>query len=136
MKENPNFDPKVESISNIDELVSWWKKGNHEDQSYFTRLSSLFKPDPYLSKYDLFNDMVKRRGINVEKLASYCNKKIIEIDDRIKEYQTYCKVFMLTIITGCFLSLLPSVQDIIFKIFEKEHTEVYRPPKVRPKSND
>ena len=26
MKENPNFDPKVESISNIDELVSWWKK--------------------------------------------------------------------------------------------------------------
>ncbi len=123
MKENPNFDPKVESISNIDELVSWWKKGNHEDQSYLTRLSSLFKPDPYLSKYDLFNDMVKRRGINVEKLASYCNKKIIEIDDRIKEYQTYWKVFMLTIITGCFLSLLPSVQDIIFKIFEKEHTE-------------
>lgn len=204
MKENPNFDPKVESISNIDELVSWWKKGNHEDQSYFTCLSTLInyfiklvrkgdcgekffavvffllifvgillfasfvaclctanqyvfliyislflcktfivllslfailislacgkiikitKPDQYLSKYDLFNDVVKRRGINVEKLASYCNKKIIEIDDRIKEYQAYWKVFMLTIITSCFLSLLPSTQDMIFKIFEQEHTE-------------
>lgn len=107
MKEDFNFDLKVESISNIDDLVSWWKRANHEDQS----------------KYDLFNEAISKYGINVEKLALYCNKKIIEIDDKTREYQTHWKVLTLTLIPGCFLPLFPSFQNFIFKIYEQENIE-------------
>lgn len=206
MRENSNFDFKMESISNIDDLISWWKGANHEDQSTITTLCSfpdylkrLFKesscggkcfviaflllitslflffvlalsalvavisnatdvyiflvhvmfylyialivllvtnvififlvsmkkikivaPDQYQSKYDLFNKAISNYGINVEKLASYCNKKIIEIDDKIKEYQTYWKVFILTIILSPFLSFLSSFQNFIFEIYERD----------------
>ncbi|MBF0912416.1 MAG: hypothetical protein HXK51_01475 [Atopobium sp.] len=40
MRENSNFDFKIESISNIDDLISWWKNENHEDQSKITALRS------------------------------------------------------------------------------------------------
>lgn len=209
MTENTNFNLKVENISNIDHLISWWKGANHEDQSKFTTLCSfydylkiLFKergcggkffgivlllliisfflffvlalatliavisraadvyislmqlmlylyialivlivlsgilillasmkiirivaPEQYQSKYDLFNEAINKYSINVEKLASYCNKKIIEIDDKTKEYQTYWKVFTLTVIPSCFLPLLPSFQNFIFKIYEQENIE-------------
>ena len=209
MRENSNFDFKMESISNIDDLISWWKNENHEDQSKITALRSfsdylkqlfsesgcggkslvvivslllislflfflfalitliavvfsakdvyiplicvtrylyiaflvllvifgilfflanikiikIVEPDPYQSKYDLFNKAISNYGINVEKLASYCNKKIIEIDDKIKEYQTHWKVFILTIILGLFLPLLPSFQNFIFEIYERDAIE-------------
>lgn len=209
MKEDFNFDLKVESISNIDDLVSWWKRANHEDQSSFATLCSfpeylkkLFResncggkcfviafllliislslflvfvlatliavissatdvykflvnviyylyialmvlliinviliflvsmkiikieaPDQYQSKYDLFNEVISKYSINVEKLASYCNKKIIEIDAKTKEYQTHWKVFTLTLLPGCFLPLLPSFQNFIFKIYEQENID-------------
>lgn len=47
MRENSNFDFKMESISNIDDLISWWKGANHEDQSTITTLCSF--PD-YLKR--------------------------------------------------------------------------------------
>ena len=209
MRENSNFDFKMESISNIDDLISWWKNENHEDQSKITALRSFYdylkqlfresgcggkslvvivslllislflfflfalitliavvssakdiyipliyitsylyiaflvllvifgilfflanikiikivEPDPYQSKYDLFNKAISNYDINVEKLASYCNKKIIEIDDKTKEYQTYWKVFSLTLLPSCVLSSLSSFQNFILKTYEQENIE-------------
>lgn len=207
MKKDSYSNLEVENISNIDNLVSWWKKINHNDQSniatlctFKNYLKKLFKesscsgklfgiallsllislilsltlaltilitihlnavdmfknlmpiinflyivlpillvfnsililltnkgilrivtPNQHQSKYNLFHKAINKYDIDVEKLASYCNKKVVEIDTKTKEYQAYWKTFTLTILASSLLPLLLSFQNFIFKIYEKEN---------------